>query len=121
MAIINSLPCVSGGGLTIDLLWINSDPSQQFTSKTVSLDLSEYETFILVCIDNVNTQNRIKNHILTKGYQNVVSHFGFGVNYQHYYRLTTISSGGFTFDNCTLAGTGTRNDAIIPLYIYGVK
>lgn len=119
MAVINELP--TRGGVKMELLWANSLPSQTFTGKNVSLDLNNYDTLLLVCIDATGTQNRVKNHILKKGYQNAISHFGFGASYQHYYRLTTVSNAGITFDNCVLAGSGTQNDHIIPLFIYGIK
>ena len=36
-------------GMTIKLLWTNSDPSADFAAQTISLDLSNYNAVLVQC------------------------------------------------------------------------
>lgn len=91
-----------------ELLWDNPAPSSSFTSKTVSIDLSNYESVIVRC-NSTDT-------LIPKGTSGYAMQFD---STWAFYRKTTVSNNGVTFGN----GHGNNGDNpshCIPTKIYGV-
>ena len=119
---------VSNGGTAATLLWTNSSPSAAFAPQTISLSLSNYDHILIVgkrlTADSITTytdtlgaggtaRDVYKISGNTGANQNA---FGSGSTY----RYITISTSGIFFAQGYQGGTA-RNDAAVPLYIYGLK
>lgn len=54
------------GGCKTDLLWTNPSPTSNFSAQTVSLDLSEYET-VIVLFKGGSENSNFSSLVATKG------------------------------------------------------
>lgn len=110
-----------GGGMTMDKLWTNSDPSQSFSSQTIPLDLTDYE-FVIIEFKALNTSGSLTVTVGIIG-DEIVLNSAMG---RCRYRIAEISTSGILFNSgyqySTYGGTATVNDnACIPVYVFGVK
>ena len=110
-----------GGGMTMDKLWTNSDPSQSFSSQTIPLDLTDYE-FVIIQFKALNTSGSSTVTVGIIG-EEIVLNSAMG---RCRYRVTEISTSGVNFlggyQYSTYGGTATANDsACVPVYVFGVK
>lgn len=114
-----------GGGTPKEpvLLWENPNPSAAFSGQTVELDLSEYES-ALVVFNQSTAKQRITSRLYVKkddqtellgtGISDTLSKTAFGRN------ISAISNSGITFTDGVYGGS-VNNTANIPAKIYGVK
>lgn len=140
MAIINDLPCVSGLGLTKELLWTNSNPTQSFGNTKVTItDITNYDYIMFetaICpssalIPDKYYQTLCKvSDIVTK----VGGYYGRPLMLSCVYSVSASSLVTFqrlvvwdsltvaNFQSCTQFNTSSVNNYInVPLRIYGVK
>lgn len=139
MAIINDLPCVSGGGLTKELLWTNPNPTQAMGNTTITVpNISEYD-YIMFETAVAPRSTTISDLV----YQTLCRVEDIEYKVGNYYgRPLTLScvydnAGAWTtfqrlvvwnsmtacnFQSCVQFGTqSTFNGLNVPLRVYGVK
>lgn len=110
------------GGMKMDLLWTNPSPTANFAAQTVSLDLSEYDLFMLVSRDTTggDTCNMVFALPNTTVRMFFITDSG-TTNRNTGYRRATISGTGVQFLE-GYQGNSTSNNALcIPYQIYGIK
>ena len=107
--------------LTTEMLWTNSAPTSSFAAQTVSLDLSDYDLFVVVC-RNSNSGGLYINNLLINNSpvdQKIMSLMGNG----SCFRTVTVSDSGMTFGvgkiNTTTETESNTN--AIPIRIYGIR
>ena len=110
------------GGMKMDLLWTNPNPTSSFTAQTISLDLSEYELFIISSkayadsssLDEINFSIAIKNTDSLA--------IAFRTSSPELFRVVTANDNGITFSTGKYTGdTNTSDSYAIPQKIYGIK
>ena len=109
-------------GLLPQLLWENPNPTSEFVTQTISLDLSAYR-FVEIYANEVCTKvyvggyGRMTTISLT---ENDTSIGVLGIN-----RSVQVTSNGITIDICRYCHVGAvttiNNSFLIPLRIYGIK
>ena len=116
----------SGGA---ELLWTNPAPTSLFNAQTLSIDLSNYESVIIQAkgwyAENTYTPLEIiipkdgKPHLIVGNQADYTGKMGI---YTHtwYAREVTLTNDSIIFGGGYVTGAnGSRNDACIPLEIYG--
>lgn len=102
------------------LLWTNSDPTANFSAKTVSIDLSDYDAVLIYFFANAN-MTRQDSVIIRKasggGGLLVTSVEGSGVIRT---RTAVVSASGVQFGT-GYSGTSSAAASCIPYKIYGIK
>lgn len=106
------------------VLWTNPSPGSLFSPQTISIDLTDYNRFIVVCLtgDTYSTQT------ILKGFTIRMTTTGFSVSDNTFVRNVTASDAGMTFGNCSGYGVGnnttftsTVNTGLIPYQIIGYE
>lgn len=108
----------SGGGLTLDLLWTNPNPSSNFGAQTISIDLSGY-LLVLIEQDPFNNGSLDVAIGLIGSEMKMFCLANTNTN-RNGARNLTVSSTGITFSACTYNGA-TNNGYSIPLRIFGIR
>ena len=110
------------GGMKMDLLWTNPNPTSNYGANTVSVDLSEYGAVLvtfnysalasLLCpVDGNKYMVTIGNVSTTSSSPSVPRRRGF-----------TPSTSGIAFETSYISGTTTEaQGACIPYQIFGIK
>ena len=111
-------------GVTMKLVWENANPTSEFKSQKINMDLSEY-THVLAVFKFATTTNYYISHIGINGVASLVS-FSYGSANGVYapYRNFTAQSSGVTFGSAwnPVANTETQSDLyLIPYRVYGIK
>lgn len=106
-------------GITLTELWTNSAPTSSFSAQSVSVDLSNYDVFLIryLIVDNATTY--VNGYVLTAGGEQrhmVINR----TNSSTYVRDVTPSTSAVAFTDCASQGT-TTNTHMIPYKIIGVK
>lgn len=117
MPVINGLPTQGGGKW--ELLWTNPSPNASFSPRTLNIDLTPYEYFVVEC----------KATTTSVGYQyNIVSinttweYICMACGGTYDVRSCTFTDSSITIANAQWSPSATvNNEHIIPLNIYGVK
>ena len=127
MAIINNLPCGSGGGLTKELLWTNPNPNSSYPSAELNIDFSSYD-YIMVNfkISTSNVREFSSIGVVSELYTSDTPrpklsgayYSSSGTTYHREWGIT--GAGKFEFYQC-YGGLSASNSNVIPLAIYGVK
>lgn len=127
-SLIRAIP--SGGRISYfkELLWTNSDPSSNFTAKTVSLDLSDYDAVVILYHATTSGSNSYLTSAVIGETASMDAWTSIGTSGQailHRHRLADVTATGVTFGTCeqkrvnvTTASTND-NSGCIPMYIYG--
>lgn len=106
------------GGFAVTLLWTNASPTSAFASQTISLDLSDYDYFLLdTYTDGGNTTEQL--NMCKKGGDLVT--ISANLNFM---RINHFSDTGVTFDDCIYySGNSpvTVNTYNIPARLYGIN
>lgn len=109
------------GGVQMDLLWTNPAPSSSFSAKSVNIGGEKYDAFFVLansgtCIVNKNSSaTMFGNFNFNWGGWNI-----FGRNITHSQSNSRISfSDSKVIDE--YGEQGSRNDALIPQKIYGIR
>lgn len=123
MAIINSLP--SRGGIKMDLLWSNPNPTSSFSAQTIQLDLTAYKAVGIVFLSEPGTPIRTTNiFLLMKGLSyGEGSVVGGVLQYTKSRVIKAVTDSGVQFGdgyNATNQSDAKDNSKMIPLYIYGM-
>ena len=106
---------VSGGGMTINLLWTNSTPTTAFSPQTIQLDISGYDLFY-IAYRRSNTLDQYGINIAFKGM--TCTFYDVGTIFR---TANPKSDGtGITFDN-GYVGSSVNNAYAIPYQVYGIK
>lgn len=108
----------SGGGLTLDLLWTNPNPSSNFGAQTISIVLSNY-SLVLIEQDPFNNDTLDIAIGLVGSGMKLYCLANTNTN-RNGARNLTVSSSGITFSACTYNGA-TNNGYCIPLRIFGIR
>lgn len=103
----------SGGA---ELLWTNPSPTSAFPAQTLSIDLSGYESVIIVCNPQTESTDRT-NNLVSKGTSCYLSATLTGSPWG-FYRNVTVSETQITFENGH-GNNGTSGTYCYPLEIYG--
>lgn len=103
------------GGMQMDLLWTNPNPTKTFSAQTVSLDLSLYD-LVLVRASVYYTSVAYVSAVVGRIGERItlMAPTGTGVAY----RYANITSTGVSFET---AQQSTNNQHAIPQEIYGIK
>lgn len=113
---------VASGGM--DLLWENSNPTTDFVSQTVALDLSNYRFVEIEFQVTSNSGNQIfKGSVGTKMWCAAAQYSSSNGTSLTMYRPATVNTEGIEFSYgvySTDIGV-TKNNCMIPLRIYGIK
>lgn len=114
-----------GGGLELNLLWTNPNPTEPFSARTIQLDLTAYKMVGIVFTVEAGNPARISNlFFLIKGITYGGGCCVGGVSqYLKSRSISSVTDSGITFGggyNATNASGATNNSAMIPLYIYGI-
>lgn len=116
------------GGITLEKLWENEAPTAEFAAQTVSLDLSQYELFLVTAMDK-NSTDILYRELSFLAFKNVLSTmlsvfvggYGPGTNIRPF----QISENSINFSNAKKSYNTSKdtvsNDQLIPYRIYGVK
>ena len=118
-------------GMQMEQLWENASPSSEFAAQTIALDLSDYQSFIIVLRGYATSSAYFSTFVeMGTGMTNILvstqnvaaanAKISFGQ------RNVTINSTGFTFnDACSKGPDGTSattsNKYNVPYRIYGIK
>ena len=114
-----------GGGLSLELLWENPNPSAAFAAQTISLNLSGYNAVLVVAITTPLEKTNPECGFTT-AFGFVDSDYDLHLNWgsagtnRVATRKASISSTGVSF----LAGrynNATKNDYTVPYRIYGIR
>lgn len=106
------------GGTSKKLLWQNASPTSAFQPQTISMDLSEYDSFEVVSMHRTSTQKTIKMSVE----KNIASLLLIG-SWENFmgYRTVTFTDTGIKFEKCIYANTDNHNEFNIPYRVYGIK
>lgn len=116
------------GGFALEKLWENEAPTTEFAAQTVSLDLSQYELFLVTVMER-NTPDGTYRELSFLAFKNVVSvlqgagagAYGPGVDTRPFQILengVNFSDATFSYNN---QNNKVSNSALIPHQIYGIK
>ena len=109
----------SAGG--IDLLWTNENPTQNFASQDIVLDLTDYK-MLVIAFKWSTTRTEMATAIAIKDgldYSIVIdTQAGSIARYDRHY---TATNAGVSFTGGAQAGTGYNDALAIPYQIYGLK
>lgn len=108
------------GGMQMDLLWTNPDPTETFSAQTVSLDLSLYD-LVLVRASVYYTSVAYVPEVVGRIGERITLIAPVWINSADTgvaYRYANITSTGVSFET---AQHSTDNEHAIPQEIYGIK
>lgn len=111
-----------GGGMQIDLLWTNPSPTASFSAKTVSLDLSGYDS-VMVISDN-DYGSIFPPVIVDMGKSGILLQCTDVIRYRKF----RTSATGVEFENGSVQNSynvaeavSTNSKIVIPYKIYGIN
>ena len=109
------------GGVKMDLLWTNPNPTSSFGAQTISIDLSDYSLIIISHYTNnavgFDTAQVIQQIIpIADGQSSLIA----GMNYYQRRKVSAISNTGVTFNSGQYIAQ-ENNGVCIPQKIYGIK
>lgn len=109
------------GGMKMDLLWTNPNPSSSFSAQTIPIDLSDYSLIIISHYTNnavgFDTAQVIQQIIPKADGQSFLIA---GMNYYQRRKVSAISNSGITFNSGQYIAQ-ENNTVCIPQKIYGIK
>lgn len=115
------------GGVKMDLLWTNPNPTSSFTEQTISLDLSEYSALVISIKGHKSVSGTQEyNTVVIKNDWVFLTAFS-GASYypRIVIREVSFNDSGVTFKegyNTSSFNSYSRdNDSGIPQKIYGIK
>lgn len=121
LAIINNVLTTTSA---IEPLWVNNNPTVDFSEQTINIDITDYDYIIIKYKVNLEGDNRSNYVIFEKAFNTINCEMSVGnINDNHIVRsITNLSNNGFTITNCIASLYGTvANQWIIPLVIYGTN
>lgn len=111
-----------------DILWSNSNPTDDFSNQTITLNSSDYDAYELIYARSKSQNIRYSTGRIPKGSSFNIFVFageesGGYLSYR-YRNLNYVSDTSLSVSNCiqkivTETTTGTANATCIPLYIIG--
>jgi hypothetical protein len=116
----------SGGGMSYDLLWTNSNPSSKFDAQTVSIDLSAYSKVVVEyqmsnMYSDIGSQHQKEIFDIGEN-RTVYGAFKFDGNWGYSTRRSiSVTTNGVIFGQGYWNGSGDAGRQNVPLYIYGIK
>jgi len=110
------------GGMKMDLLWTNPNPTSNFSGGTITFSDGDYDMYIFET--NYATSSELKVHNISIGHSNFL--LIFFERTALYQREVTFTNGSVTFANTKVASYNagswsTANNVLIPYKIYGLK
>ena len=113
---------IGTSGLQMDLLWTNASPTSAFASQTISLDLNNYKS-VLILTKEHPVVNNISTHLIPINNKAYILHSD--SNTFQYRRIETITTSYISFTSgyiCNGYGNATEDDnRAYPIEIYGIK
>lgn len=106
------------GGVAIDLLWTNDNPTTAMGSTTIDLDLSEYQLILLYARTSTDYAHLNSASAIVGKYSRVSGVWGNNNNVFH--RAFTPTETGITFEGAYY-NSSYNTSYLIPMYVYGVK
>lgn len=110
-------------GLRMDLLWTNDDPSSNFSSQTVVIDLAGYTHYMVVPIfskTNQNTSPPVLSAVEDGAVLGLVCGSGTTNNVGSRTCYYDSSVPGIVFAGANYGGS-SNNAYCIPMFIYGIR
>lgn len=102
------------------LLWENQKLSEYFTAQKILLDLSKYETIIIVHMPSIAYPTVYMTQMSFKTSDGTVAVLNAAIMGQTLWRTATIDDSGITFSGGVYGGDASPSDgACIPVRIYG--
>lgn len=102
-------------------LWENSNPSNNFNSQTVSLNLSDYSMVLVVCTNDQPASSAIS----VIGSSGILITMNYDGNRRIGHRKFSVTSAGISFLNAFYSYAeqdGTANNAVCkPYMIFGIR
>lgn len=108
----------SSGGVQVDLLWTNPNPSSNFSAQTVVIDLSDYDAVRITFISNMNSPVAYTQDADIDSYTHNL--FAVSAAPARQSRQFTLSSTGIVFSNGA-TGSTSGSQYGVPIKIYGIK
>ena len=113
---------IDNGTLKIELLWSNPNPTSNFETKTINIDLSDYK-YVYIKTKGYRTSTEdtdngapVMHFCMVGGYASLIHPINENINR----RKVQITKNSVTFANGYSDST-VADDCVIPLNIYGVK
>ena len=109
--------------ITGKVLWTNPNPTSTFTSQSIDLQNSDFDTIQIIFYQAINILRFQSTGLIPIG----ESHLSTMFNAKSYIRTFRIANNVLTFDDCNTynsynSTTATvNNNALIPIYIIGYK
>lgn len=109
--------------ITGQILWTNSNPTSTFTSQSIDLQNSDFDTIQIVFYQAYNILRFQTTGTIPIGDSLITTMF----NAKSYIRNFSVSNNILTFDDCKTYNSYNstdsivNNNAIIPLYVIGYK
>lgn len=102
------------------LLWENQNPSTNFAAQKITLDLSKYETVIIVHMPSISYPTVYMTQMSFKTSDGTFAVLNAAIMGQALWRTVTIDDTGITFSGGVYGGNASPSDgACIPVRIYG--
>lgn len=109
------------GGIVLDLLWENSDPTSSFAAQSISVNLSSYKMFGLVMWYSTTTQEEVQMQLFTVD-ENTKYPMVSGNNNRGGTRSITYDAANAELSiSAATYNSATNNAYLIPLRIYGLR
>ena len=113
------------GGMKMDLLWTNPNPTVNFSTQTISLNLSSYDFVGIVFLNNKSLYGVEEEFSEIKIFKKGTGTFSVGVAYstgrnQTGREVDGINNTGITFGS-GFYGSTVSDEIGIPYQIYGIK
>lgn len=108
----------SSGGVRVDLLWTNPNPTSNFSAQTVSIDLSGYDAVRITFIANMGSPVCYTQEADIDSYDHLLSVVSAAPARQS--RSFTLSSTGIVFANGATGNTSGSQYGV-PIKIWGIK
>lgn len=120
LAIDNAI--ANAGHMEMELLWENASPTSEFAAQTITVDLSQYTHYEVLCLV---TNATYKDSIISSGIipvnKGALISYGWGdVNTVAHRRITESTLNSITFGGASYNKTA-GNSYVIPQAIYGIK
>lgn len=108
---------------TPTLLWTNPSPTSNFNAQTVSIDLTDYEAFLIYTKGQSSTNTYNYNYVKkTDTGKWILADYQGDVRYATLRQITNITDSGMTFGNGAYGWSNNSGSKYcIPVEIYGLK
>ena len=110
------------GGMKMDLLWTNPNPTASFSATTISMDLSDYDLFLVYTKDYTTTTDVTPTLICKGQITTVLMSVWYNTGREYTFTDSGINIGnGWAYLNLADSTKTYSGVRVIPYKIYGIK